>query len=128
MGEPLTRSIEQEPANDVLTHLKGIQTALGQLVETIRPPEQAMFPIYATAQATHIRMRVDQLVLSGTVPGATITLHVGNRTWDLHATSADAIGPLYAHVLPFPVLIDRGIDVWISGIDTFTAWFTYRPE
>lgn len=127
----LERSIEQAQGDDVLTKLDAINRTLGSVVETIRPPEKSVFPIGTTRQASHIRFRGYELVIMAVGADNDIVLHIGNTTFTFYA---DFVTPVagnaryFNKVVPFPVLVDRGTDVWFDGTDVVTSWLTYTPE
>lgn len=123
-------SIEGDQS-DVIGSLHAINTTLGKAIETIRPPEKSIFTITGARQASHVRFRAYDLVVQAVGAGNTIVLNIGQQQWTLYASFVTPVAGnarYFNFTVPFPVLVDRGVDIWITGSDTLTAWLTYTPE
>lgn len=122
------RSIEQEPSTSgIMRKLDELTLGIAKAQEVVRPPEKSIFPINATRQATHVRMRIYELVVNWThTAAATITLTIGTKTFTLvGGANTNGFPPL-----PFPIILDRGTDISIaaSAGTLGSCWLTYTPE
>ncbi len=124
-------SIEGKPT-DTLAELGKLNDTLAKAIETIRPPEKSLFVITGAAQASHVRFRGYELVVFCKAESATIVLHIGNKTWSFTPQFITPVAgnlPYYNFVVPFPILVDRGIDIyWTGTFDAILSWITYTPE
>lgn len=110
--------------NEVIAAIDKLRNTLAGAIETIRPPEKAIFVLDATRRATHVRMRIYDFVFSATAAaGGTVTLAIGALTYTFDYNVAGTFA------IPLPILVDRGVDMTITTTGTgVVGYLTYTPE
>lgn len=120
---------ENRETNEVITAIDRVSGGIDRVIKKLSPATIAQFTLTAAAQATHVKMRTQTIVMSPGNAAGIATLVIGTERWPFVWSTVGAM--TFPIALPFVQIIDRGVDISLvlsGGMVTCTAYLIYTAE